>query len=161
MLTLRNLIPDDIPRIKSWPPYPIEFSELDYSLRDGGWLDEYNTKTGVDIFIAEDHDSIAGFSLISKEDGNSAEFRIALHPKSFGKGMGKTLTLLTLRQGFSDPDISTIRLIVRKNNTRARKMYENIMFRHTGESTYFINGQMVEFFTMMIDKKTFDKVNTI
>ena len=160
MITLRNLIPGDIPRIKSWPPYPPEFSDLDYSLRDGGWLDEYSTKAGTEFFVAEDLGRIAGFSLISKENSNSAEFRIALHPGNIGNGMGKTLTLLTLHHGFSNPDISMIRLIVRKNNTRARKMYENLRFRHTGESTSVINGQMVEFFTMMIDRKTFDMVNS-
>lgn len=160
MSTVRNLIPGDIPRIKSWPPYPPEFSDLDYSLRDGGWLDEYSTKAGTEIFVAEDEGRIAGFSIISKEDGNSAEFRIALHPGNIGNGMGKTLTLLTLNRGFSDPDISLIRLIVRKNNTRARKMYENLRFRHTGESTSFIDGRMVEFFTMVIDRKTFDMVNS-
>lgn len=161
MITLRNLIPEDIPLIKSWPPYPAEFSDLDYSLRDGGWLDEYSTKTGAEIFVAEYQYRIAGFSLIAKEDGNTAEFRIALHPGNIGNGIGKTLTLLTLHHGFLDPDISTIRLIVRKNNTRARKMYEKLKFQHTGESTSITNGRIVEFFTMMIDRKTFGMVNPI
>jgi diamine N-acetyltransferase len=160
MITLWNLIPDDIPRIKSWPPYPPEFSDLDYSLRDGGWLDEYNTKAGTEIFVAENQGRIAGFSIISNKDVNLAEFRIALHAGNIGNGMGKTLTLLTLHRGFSNSDISLIRLIVRKNNTRARKMYENLRFRHTGESTSVINGRMVEFFTMIIDRKTFEMVST-
>jgi nicotinamidase-related amidase/RimJ/RimL family protein N-acetyltransferase len=155
MITLRVLLPEDIPFIKSWPPYPPEFSELDYSLRDDGWLDEYCRKAGTSILIAEDHDRIIGFSILSKCESGSAEFRIALHPDNLGKGMGKTITLLTLRQGFSDPAISTIRLIVRKSNPRARKLYEMVRFRNTGEYTLEIMGKPVEFFTMVIERKTF------
>ncbi|PKL57528.1 MAG: N-acetyltransferase [Methanomicrobiales archaeon HGW-Methanomicrobiales-5] len=160
MITLRVLLPDDIPIIKSWPPYPPEFSELDYSLRDGGWLDEYYKKAGTSIFVAVDHDRIAGFSIISKEKSDSAEFRIALHPDMPGKGMGKAITLLTLRQGFSDPAISTIRLIVRKSNPRARKLYETVRFRNTGECSLEILGNPVDFFVMAIDRKTFFMENS-
>lgn len=155
MIALRKLTGEDIPGIKSWPPYPPEFSELDYSLRDGGWLDEYRTKAGTNIFVATDQDGIAGFSLISNVDTGTAEFRIALHPETLGKGTGKTVTLLTLQQGFSDPGITLIRLIVRKNNPRAKKLYESLRFRHTGECTSVVNGKRVEFFTMAIDRKTF------
>jgi diamine N-acetyltransferase len=155
MIALRQLTDEDIPGIKSWPPYLPEFFDLDYSLRDRGWLDEYRTKTGTNIFVATDPGGIAGFSIISKGDSGTAEFRIALHPDTLGKGTGKTVTLLTLRHGFSDPDISLIRLIVRKNNPRARKLYETLRFTHTGECTSVVNGKQVEFFTMAIDRKTF------
>ncbi len=155
MTVLRKLTGEDIPGIKSWPPYPPEFSDLDYSLRDGGWLDEYCTKAGTNLFVVTNQGRIAGFSIITKEDYGTAEFRIALHPDNLGKGIGKTATLLTLQQGFSDPDISTIRLIVRKNNPRARKLYETLRFRPTGECTSVVNGKNVEFFTMEIDRKTF------
>ncbi|PKL70416.1 MAG: N-acetyltransferase [Methanomicrobiales archaeon HGW-Methanomicrobiales-1] len=159
MIALRKFTDEDIPGIKSWPPYPPEFSELDYSLRDGGWLDEYRTKAGTNIFVVTDPSGLAGFSIITKEDTGIAEFRIALHPDNLGKGIGKTATLLTLQQGFSDPDITRIRLIVRKNNPRARKLYETLRFRHTGECISVVNGKNVEFFTMVIDRKTFFTVD--
>lgn len=155
MITLRPLLSEDIPVIKSWPPYPQEFSELDYSLRDGGWLDEYYKKAGTTIYVAEDHGRITGFSLISQDKVDSMEFRIALHPDMLGKGMGKTITHLTLRQGFSDPDFSTLHLIVRKSNPRARKLYETVGFKNSGECTLLIKGKSVDFFTMVIEKNTF------
>jgi len=155
MIALRTLTDEDIPGIKSWPPYPPEFSVLDYSLRDGGWLDEYRTKAGTNLFVGTDEGGIAGFSIISKDDDGTAEFRIALNPDNLGQGIGKIVTLLTLQQGFSDPDISLIRLIVRKNNPRARKLYETLRFRHTGECTSVVNGKQVEFFSMAIDRKIF------
>ena len=45
----------DISVIKSWPPYPAEFSGLDYALRDRGWLDEYDGKPGTELFVARDN----------------------------------------------------------------------------------------------------------
>ena len=65
MLTLRMLKPDDIQIIKSCPPYPPESAELDYALRDGGWLDEYGTKTGTEIMVAEEQGEMVGFSILS------------------------------------------------------------------------------------------------
>lgn len=155
MIILRPVAHDDIALIKSWPPYPSEFRDLDYALRDGGWLDKYSRKTGADILIAEEDGEINGFSVITRESGNIAEFRIALHPEKLGQGRGKTISRLTLKQGFSYPAIATIRLIVRKNNPRARKLYESLHFRNTGECTEEIQGKPVEFYRMEIDRNTF------
>ncbi|MCK9630380.1 MAG: hypothetical protein M0R30_01960 [Methanoregula sp.] len=80
MIAIRPLRPEDIPAIRSWPPYPPEFAMPDYSLRDGGWLDEYSKKDGSEILVAEDGRDRAGFSVLSREPGGTAEFRIALHP---------------------------------------------------------------------------------
>jgi diamine N-acetyltransferase len=87
MITLRELRDEDIAIIKAWPPYPEEFSDLDYSLRDGGWLDEYRTGVGTELFAAADGERIEGFSLLAREPGNLAEFRIALHPERLGQGI--------------------------------------------------------------------------
>ena len=161
MLTLRMLKIEDIRIIKSSPQYPPEFAELDYALRDGGWLDHYSTKTGTEIMIAEDQGEMIGFSILSKEEGGSAEFRIAIHPDKLGMGLGKTLATLTLRQGFSSTEISRIWLIVRKNNPRAKKLYEKLHFKNTGECTEEINGKLVDFYRMEIDRETFLKVNVL
>ena len=83
----------------------------------------------------------AGFSIIAREPGGSAEFRIALHPERLGQGIGKTITHLSLAHGFSDTATTTIRLIVRKNNPRAERLYEHLHFRHTGECTKEIRGK--------------------
>jgi hypothetical protein len=41
-IVLSSLEPNDITIIREWEPYPAEFSELDYALREGGWLDEFH-----------------------------------------------------------------------------------------------------------------------
>ncbi len=155
MISLRPLQKSDISIIKAWPPYPAEFSGLDYTLRDSGWLGEYVEKAGTELFIAEDSDTIVGFSILSCEIGGSAEFRIALHPERVGHGLGKTITLLTLRHGFSHPDIWSIRLIVRKTNLRAQKLYSSLSFQIVGECTEDIQGKPVEFYQMIISRDQF------
>lgn len=155
MITLRPITPSDIPWIHGWPPYPAEFMELDYALRNSGWLDEYRDKNGADILIADDNGEIAGFSILSREPGGRAEFRIALHPERLGQGTGYDVARLSLAHGFSDPHVRTIRLIVRKTNPRAKRLYEALHFRNTGECIEEIQGTPVEFFTMEIDRETY------
>ncbi|WP_321508565.1 GNAT family protein [uncultured Methanoregula sp.] len=161
MILLRELRNDDILTIKAWPPYPQDCMELDYSLRNGGWLDKYLGKPGTEILVATDSESIAGFSILEHEPGRRAEFRIALHPGKLGQGLGKTIAILTLAHGFSDPGTDVIRLIVRKNNPRAQRLYSFLKFRGTGECTEEVEGKMVEFYTMEIDRKTFRETNRI
>ena len=157
MIALRPLTPSDLPCIQSWPPYPAEFRELDYAIRNGGWLDEYRTKRCTDILVADDGGEIAGFSLISREPGGMAEFRVALRPDRLGQGIGKAVARQTLAHAFSDPGIHAVRLIVRKNNPRARRLYEALQFRMTGECIEEVHGVPVEFLAMEIDRGTFKR----
>ena len=159
MISLRPLKEPDIRIIKSWPPYPAEFSGLDYALRDSGWLDEYVGKAETEIFVAEDAGTIVGFSIFSCKTGGNAEFRIALHPERVGHGLGKAIALLTLRRGFSHKEIRSIRLIVRKTNLRAQKLYATLGFRSVGECTEEIQGKPVEFYRMTIDRDQFATVD--
>jgi len=145
--------------IKVWPPYPEEFSDLDYSLRDGGWLDVYQAGAGTERFTAIENKMIVGFSLLLKETDNRAEFRIALHPDKLGHGIGRSVVLLTLAHGFADPGTLVIRLIVRKNNSRAKRLYESLSFRTTGECTDVVQGKTMAFYSMEIDRNTFTRVN--
>jgi len=160
MISLRMVNEQDISTIKSWPPYPVEFSGLDYALRDSGWLDEYSGKAGTDILIAEDADTIAGFSILSRDGDGCAEFRIALHPERVGHGLGKTIALLTLRHGFLDPALHSIHLIVRKTNLRAQKLYASLRFQRMGECTEEIQGKPVEFFQMTVRRDLFEQMET-
>jgi len=155
MIRYRNIRIEDIPAVKAWPPYPPEFAGLDYSLRDGGWLDEYYPRPGTDIIVAEQAGAMAGFAILAREPPATAEFRIALHPEKLGQGLGKALTRMMLLHGFTKPDISTIRLIVRKNNLRARKLYQDLHFRHTGECTEKIQGDEVAFDRMELERSVF------
>lgn len=155
MLTLRPLCHADIPVIKSWPHYPPEFADLDYCLRDGGWLDEYGRKAKTVILVAQNNGEIAGFSILTRDGHGGAEFRIALHPSRIGTGTGRTILIRTLEYCFADMTIRSVRLIVRKNNLRAQALYAAANFRRTGECCEEIAGKMVEFFCMEIDRRTF------
>jgi diamine N-acetyltransferase len=155
MIILRPLRYTDIPLIKSWPHYPPEFFDLDYSLRDGGWLDEYRGKPGAEILMAVEQGEIVGFSLLCRDRKGSAEFRMALHPARIGKGVGRSILQRTLEYCFADMSISRVRLIVRKNNLRAQKLYSSAKFHATGECIEEIQRRPVEFFAMEIDRRTF------
>jgi diamine N-acetyltransferase len=155
MIILRPLRNEDIPVIKSWPQYPQEFSELDYCLRDGGWLDQYWKKPGTIILVAMDQGEMIGFSVLSRDSPGKKEFRIALHPRRIGKGTGRIILRRTLEYCFADMSVTSVRLIVRKNNLRAQNLYTSVNFHSTGECIEEIHGKPVAFFTMEIDRKTF------
>lgn len=155
MIILRPLHPADVPVIKSWPQYPPEFSELDYSLRDGGWLDEYGRKPGSVILVATENGQALGFSVLSSDGPGKKEFRIALHPARIGGGLGRVVLRQTLEYCFADMTVTSVRLIVRKNNLRAQALYASARFHATGECVEEVQGKPVEFFTMEIDRRTF------
>jgi diamine N-acetyltransferase len=155
MLTLRPLCHADIPVIKSWPHYPPEFADLDYCLRDGGWLDEYGKRQKTSILVAKKNKEIAGFSILAWDGHGGAEFRIALHPARIGTGTGRAVLKSTIEYCFADMTIRSVRLIVRKNNPRAQALYAAANFRRTGECSQVVAGKMVEFFCMEIDRRTF------
>ncbi|MFA4860051.1 GNAT family N-acetyltransferase [Methanoregula sp.] len=155
MITLRELRNEDIATIKAWPPYPQDCTDLDYAVRDNGGLDEYRAKPGTEILVAEEGETLAGFSVLEQEPGRQAEFRIAVHPGKIGHGLGKTIALRTLAHGFANPGIDLIRLIVRKNNVRAQRLYASLKFRGTGECIEEVHGKMVAFYRMEISRDTF------
>ena len=96
-IELRLIRTEDIAAIKKWPPYSCGFEQMDYALRDNGWLDEFRNRTNTWIFAAELKKRVIGFSLLSVTANKNAEFRIALHPDWTGKGLGIDVTLATLR----------------------------------------------------------------
>jgi len=157
MITLRSLSDADVPEIKNWPPYPPEFSMLDYCHRDGGWLDTHGKDAGNAVFAATDSSGVVSFSLLLDAGSESPEFMVALRPDRIGGGLGRKVTVLTLLAGFSRPEPSRIRLIVRKNNFRAQALYGSLGFVRTGELVKEVQGAPVEFFTMEITRQAFEK----
>ena len=157
-MLLREINEQDIAIIKIWPVYPEEFKDLDYALRDSGWIDEYLGKDSTWIYIAEDSGVAIGFTILSKDSAPSrqAEFRIALNPDYLGQGFGKKLTRMALEKGFQELGLQRIYLIVRKSNPRARRLYENCGFTKTGECRKVIQGIMVDLFEMALEKQTFE-----
>ena len=155
MIALRPLADADVPVIKGWPPYPPEFAGLDYSLRDGGWLDTYRTGPGTGTFAATDGSGIVGFSLLLWGDNGAPELLVALRPDRIGGGLGKTVVRLTLAQAFSRPGTERVRLVVRKNNFRAQALYASLGFVRTGELVKDVQGSPVAFFSMEISRGDF------
>jgi diamine N-acetyltransferase len=155
MISLRPITEEDFADIKRWPPYEHEFVQMDYALRQGGWLDEYGNRSETWIYVAESDGRSVGFTLLSITAKGEAEFRIAIHPHWTGMGFGRQIALAILKIGFLKLKIARIYLIVRKNNYRAMELYERLGFRKTGESTHVIQGQPVEFFDMDVTIETF------
>ena len=158
MIQLRPIRPEDIAEIKNWPPYTGGFEQMDYALRDNGWLDEFRDRPGTWIYAVESGNRMIGFSLLSATTDEEAEFRIAIHPAWTGRGLGREVTLGTLKTGFRHLNLTAIHLIVRMNNPRALKLYENIGFAATGESVHAIQGKDIEFIDMVMTREQFDNL---
>lgn len=162
-MILREMASQDAAIIRSWPTYPDEFKDLDYALREPGWISEYLGKKGTKVYVALNNDVLdsgvlIGFTILSVDDtegkSGSAEFRIALNPNMLGRGTGKRLAKMTIEKGFKEfgPCLQKIYLIVRKNNPRAKKLYEHCGFHETGECRKMVNGINVDFFEMELDR---------
>jgi RimJ/RimL family protein N-acetyltransferase len=141
--------------IKNWPAYPPEFNELDYALREGGWIAEFRNQPGTRIYVAEQSGELVAFSLLSLTGQNEAEFRIALRADKFGRGLGRTITEKTLEMGFNEIGLKRIHLIVRKNNQRAIELYRRLNFLHCGECIKIINEGPTEFLKMEMFQNDF------
>jgi RimJ/RimL family protein N-acetyltransferase len=160
MIELRLIRSDDISEINSWPEYVNEFAQMDYAVREHGWIDEFRSNAKTRIYVADLDNRVIGFSLLNIASEGEAEFRIAMHPGLTGKGLGKEVTLITLKTGFRQLKLDKIHLIVRKNNYRAGKLYERLGFIFTGESVHVIQGKQIEFNDMTITKEKFNNLNS-
>jgi RimJ/RimL family protein N-acetyltransferase len=155
MIQLSNIVPDDIVTIKDWPPYPPEFEDLDYALRDNGWLTEYPNKPDTWCFAVKRAGELVAFTILSKTGVAVAEFRIALRADRTGQGLGGTITNMTLAKGFGEIGFSRIHLIVRKNNPRAICLYSRLGFAEQGECVKNINGKQAHFLAMELTKESY------
>jgi RimJ/RimL family protein N-acetyltransferase len=155
MIQLRNLVPDDMVAIRGWPPYPPEFEELDYALRNNGWLTEYRNKPDTWCFAVEQAGQLIAFTILSKTGEAEAEFRIALRADRTGQGLGSAITTMTLAKGFTEIGVSRIHLIVRMNNPMAIRLYTRLGFTERGECFKSINGKQVHFLKMELPKESY------
>ncbi|MBU0632528.1 GNAT family N-acetyltransferase [bacterium] len=150
-IVLTPIEPEDILTIQNWEPYPDEFSELDYALRKGGWLDEYAKKPDTDIFVAKKENEIIGFTILS-DDNEGTEFRIAIKADKLGQGFGKAIASATIKKGFTCKQRSSIYLIVRVSNNRAKKLYKELGFVENGEIVKEINKKQISFLQMELQR---------
>lgn len=148
MVTLRELRADDVTLISRWPAYPAGFEELDYALRENGWLAEYRGKPNTRCFVAEVSGDAVGITILSKTGASEAEFRIALKADAIGQGLGAAIASLTLAKGFAEMQLVRIHLIVRKSNPRAIRLYQRLGFAEGGECFKNVNGTKTSFLVM-------------
>lgn len=146
MVRLAKLTREHQTIIASWEPYGAEFVELDYALREGGWIDEFWGKA--DIFVAMKDDEVVGFSLLH-DDAQGCEFRLALRSDKLGIGLGRVIAEATLYEAFETLGKPSVYLIVRLNNLRAQKLYNALGFESTCEVTKTVNNLLVRFIKMV------------
>ena len=158
-ISLRDIVAADISAVNEWQHYPQYFEELDYALRQNGWLPEYYRKPGAKCYAAEYSGELIGFSILSKTSQAEAEFRVALKPGKTGKGFGKIITLKVMEEGFNKMGLERIHLIVRKNNKNAFRLYKKLGFIEKGESVKEICGKPVDFLIMDICRGRYLKIN--
>jgi diamine N-acetyltransferase len=152
MVTLKPLTGEDVNVIRYWPPYPRELVDLDYALREDGWLDEFPESPTTRRFAAWDGTQLVGFSILTDIVDGNAEFYIALHPGWIGRGIGREVTNQTLAIGFEQLDLRRIYLKVRDWHQRAIALYESVGLRKFGMCVADVQGQPVHFVTMEIRK---------
>ena len=155
MMRLRSLSGSDVNQIGQWPPYPGDMEQMDYALREKGWLQEFLIKPDASCYAVEDDGDLIGFTILAKTGEKDAEFRIALRSDKTGLGLGKSITCLTLQKGFEDLGLSRIHLIVRKNNVRGIKLYQRLGFVDRGECLKEIQGTTVDFRLMDICREEY------
>ena len=158
MIELRPIRAEDIAEIKQWPRYHGGFEQMDYALRDNGWLDEFRDRKNTWNYAVALNRSLIGFSLLSVIAEGDAEFRIAIHPDWTGKGVGREITIATLKTGFRHLNLAKIHLIVRKNNPRALKLYKRAGFATIGESVHRVQGKDADFIDMDMTREQFNNL---
>lgn len=156
MIILKEMTNEHIQIIKKWPKYPPDFAELDYALRDGGWLDFDFYRA----FSAIEDNKIIGFTILWKEV-ESITIAIALHGHEIGKGLGYVVLYKTLQKCFSEYECEKVFLDVRKNNLQAKRLYDKVGFKVVSEHVMEVNGVMVPFFKMFIEKDIFLNLDVI
>lgn len=143
--------------IHGWPPYTDDMAQMDYALRQDGWLDEFWAKPDCRFFGATEGDELVGFTMLIGTGPAEAEFRIGLRADRTGRGLGAEITLQTLRLGFGVLSFNRIYLIVRMNNLRGLTLYRRFGFVEQGACCREVQGIMVDFLRMGIDRADFQR----
>ena len=145
-MTTRALLPKDKEVLSLWR-YQGQYSDFNYALEEGGWLDLYCKDDCHHCFVVESQEELLGIFLFIPDKEN--EFRLLINPEYLNKGYGKALTSQALSLAFTELSFSKVSLIVRKNHPIALNIYKNLGFSITGETSEITNGEKIEFFKMI------------
>jgi diamine N-acetyltransferase len=154
-IQLRVFTAQDEIVIENWPSYPPEFADIDYALRQGGWIAEFRDQPNTWVYVAEQSGKVVAFTILALTAQSEAEFRIALRADKAGQGLGRIITAKTLQIGFDEIGLQRIHLIVRKNNPRAIALYRQKNFSHCGECQLIVNHKPIDFLKMELLRKDF------
>jgi len=145
-MNIDRLNQDDKLEISQWR-YSGEYASFNYALEANGWIDKYCCDTDSHCFGVRDQGTLIGvFMFIEKYEN---EFRVLIHPNYLSQGYGKRVTNEALKTGFELLKLEKISLIVRKNHPVAIKLYEKLGFIRVGETTQTLQGEEIEFYTML------------
>ncbi len=150
MIVLSIIEKTDILDIAKWPEYTGVHAQMDYAIRENGWLDSYCNNSNNYCYIVKSDGVRIGFSLLMLNGPSEAEFRIVIHPNFLGSGHGGKIIHRTLQIGFLDHKLKSINLIVRKNNSIAKRLYLKHGFILSGEKKEIIQGECIDFYIMKI-----------
>ena len=83
-----------------------------------------------------------GFAMyaLDEDDGNYWIYRLMIDARAQGRGYGRAALMQIIRTIAEHPDCSCVVLGVKPENERARRLYENVGFRITGD---VIDGEVV------------------
>ena len=155
MIVLSIIEKTDILDVAEWPEYTGVHAQMNYAIKENGWLDSYCNNSNNYCYIAKSDGIRIGFSLLILNSSYEAEFRIIIHPDFIGSGYGGKIIRKTLQIGFSDHKLKAINLIVRKNNSIAKRLYLKHGFILSGEKREIIQDQYIDFYVMKIVKENF------
>ena len=141
--------------INSWPNYGGSFRALDYALRPGGWLDALPESINTRRFAARLDGQLVGFSILTDITREAAEIYLAVHPELTGRGIGRQIMESTLAKAFFEIGLSRVHLKVRVWHKRAITLYQKVGFVAKGQKREEVNGEMVDFQIMELQKADF------
>ena len=145
-MKINTLNQDDKLEILQWK-YTGEYASFNYAIEVNGWIDKYCCDASSHCFGVRDEGTLIGvFMFIEKYEN---EFRVLIHPDHLSRGYGKRVTNEALKIGFDSLELEKISLIVRKNHPVAIRLYEKLGFVRVGEKTQTLNGEEMEFYTML------------
>lgn len=160
---LRELRREDLPALNQWrndrdivDGLGAHFAFIGPDV-DANWFNSYlNARDrNVRLAIVDDDETLVGCSYLLNISWvhRSAEFAIMIGVKDrWKRGIGSWAARATLEHAFSDLQLQRVWLHVNRDNERARRMYEQVGFRHEGtlRSALFKNGRYVDVDSMAI-----------
>ncbi|MBI4044236.1 MAG: GNAT family N-acetyltransferase [Candidatus Diapherotrites archaeon] len=136
-MIIKKINPQDIGRIVE-----LSAAEFPYKNHSSQKVSE-RQKNGAMLFKAEENGSFAGFVDFELQGNKGFIHGLAVRKEYRGKKIGRTLAVFAIH-ALSLNGAEKIRLLVRRENDAAKKIYEKLGFRHAGTGEKTIAGEPVE-----------------